>query len=607
VDYYYDIGVQILFLVLLATSLNLLLGYAGQLSMAQAAFYGVGAYTAGRLSLPIAEAVVGYVPSSGVTGGAGWDIWPAILAGTIAAFIVAALISLPAVSRVTGELLILLTLAFQLVAQQLMQTLEHVTGGTYGLTPIPPLTIFGQEFVSPEKVFWLVLAITLIVVVIMYVLGESPFGRLLKGIREHETAVRAVGKDTVRPKVVVFGIAAAVAGFAGGLNGAYYQFIAPENFDLNLSILVIAIVVLGGVGNMTGAVIGAVLIGALKPILHGVVGDNAILWQGIIYGGALVILMRVRPQGLLPEGTGLRSLLRLFRRASLEPAVAGVPASVIASDAGTAPATARGGGGAATADAPVPPAGSVLKVSDLSKAFRGIQAVKDVRFELRRGLITALVGPNGAGKTTIFNLITNTIKPDSGKVELLGKDITGKRPNQIARAGMARSFQDTRLFLQLSALDNVAVAVPNQVGEAMSGLSLRPLRSRRDEKRAKEKAREFLGFVGFNLSPEVITGSLSYGDQKLVAIARLLATECEVLLLDEPTSGVDPSGVETVIETVSGLRDAGKTICLVEHSVHVVGKLADHAIFLNQGQVLEEGTIDELMSSEHLTEIYFGA
>jgi branched-chain amino acid transport system permease protein len=299
-DYYYDIGVQILFLILLATSLNLLLGYAGQLSMAQAAFYGIGAYTAGRLSLPIAEAVVGYVPSSGVNGGAGWGIWPAILAGVIAAFIVAALISLPAVSRVTGELLILLTLAFQLVAQQLMQTLEHVTGGTYGLTPIPPLTIFGQEYATPQKVFWLVAVITLIVVVIMYALGESPFGRLLKGIREHETAVRAVGKDTVRPKVVVFGVAAAVAGFAGGLNGAYYQFIAPENFDLNLSILVIAIIVLGGVGNMTGAVIGAILIGSLKPILHGVVGDNAILWQGIIYGGALVVLMRVRPQGLLP-------------------------------------------------------------------------------------------------------------------------------------------------------------------------------------------------------------------------------------------------------------------------------------------------------------------
>jgi branched-chain amino acid transport system ATP-binding protein/branched-chain amino acid transport system permease protein len=648
VSYYYEIGLQILFLILLATSLNLLLGYAGQMSMAQAAFYGIGAYTAGRLAVPVAKEI-SIAISSGVYGGAGWPIIPAIVVGVIASFVVAAVISLPAVSRVTGELLILLTLAFQIVAQQLMTTLEHVTGGTYGLSGIPPLKIFGHSFVGPDSVFWPVLVLTVIVVVLMYGLGESPFGRLLKGIREHEHAVRAVGKGTVRPKVLVFGVAAAVAGFAGALNASYYAYLAPSTFELSLSILVISVIVLGGAANMTGSVIAAIAIGALPYILRKAVGDNAILWQGVIYGAALVVVMRVRPQGLLPEGTGLRSLVRLFRGPVPEPVAAGhqvsaglmLPGgngSIAAGDpagaggsgegrreGATAPTAASGlsspgelaAGGVAGTTATVSAAAeralvnhadreSMVVVKGLSKHFRGIHAVQGVDFELKRGLITALVGPNGAGKTTIFNLITNTIKPDAGTVELLGKDVTGRAPQQIAREGMARSFQDTRLFLQLSALDNVTIAVPNQLGESLLGLGVRPLRSRKVEKQARERAIEFLDFVGFAPSPNAIAGSLSYGDQKLIAIARLLAVECEVLLLDEPTSGVDPKGLERVIETVAGLRDAGKTICLVEHSLHVVGKLADHAIFLDQGKVVEEGTIEELMSREHLTEIYFG-
>lgn len=632
-SYYYDIGLQIMFLIMLATSLNLLLGYAGQLSMAQAAFYGIGAYTAGRLAVPVAKGA-SIAISSGVYGGAGWPIWAAIVVGVIAAFVVAALLSLPAVSRVTGELLILLTLAFQIVAQQLMTTLEHVTGGTYGLSGIPPLDFFGYKPSGPNEVFWPVLGFTIIVVALMYLIGESPFGRLLKGIREHETAVRAAGKGTVRPKLVVFGVAAAVAGFAGGLDGAYYAYLAPSDFEFNLSILVIAIVVLGGTANMTGSIIGAIIIGALPAILRKAVGSDAILWQGVIYGLALVVIMRIRPQGLLPEGSGILSLARRLRRPperALAPAAAaagsapplagldggasgmGAPAGVgLPDDSAVSVGAENGPGqhGGTQASAEVvrraseePP---VLVVKGLTKSFRGIDAVKNVDFALKRGLITALVGPNGAGKTTIFNLITRAIKPDAGTVELLGNDVSGKSPNQIARAGMARSFQDTRLFVQVSVLDNVAIAVPDQPGETLLGLGLRPIRSRRAEKRARDKALEVLEVVGFKPSPHITAGLLSYGDQKLVAIARLLAADTEVMLLDEPTSGVDPSGLATVMDTVAGLRDAGKTICLVEHSVHVVGSLADHAIFLNQGQVIEEGPIEVLMSKQNLTEIYFG-
>jgi len=618
VDYYADIAVQILFLIMLGASLNLLMGYAGELSMAHATFYGVGAYTAGLLTLPVATEAIAAASSRGVAGGAGWDIGPALLVAIGVSFVVALLLALPALSRVRGEYLVLLTLAFQTVANQLMGSADSVTGGAYGLTPIPPAELFGLSLGMPTQAFWLLLPCTVIVVAVCFGIGESPFGRLLKGLREQELAVKAVGKDTVVPKLVVFGLAAGIAGFAGALNASYYQFIAPGTYDLNLSILVIAIVIIGGVSNLTGTIIGAILLGSLRPILQEVAGDNAIAWQAVIYGLLLVLIIRFRPFGLVPEGT---SMLRLFRRGGLEPAVAGASSGVksvtaVAPSIPELPPTP----GASTAAAPprtdavvlsepvvVTDPSPVLEVRNLSKRFRGLQAVDDVSFDLERGKITSLIGPNGAGKTTIFNLLTHVITPDTGTVTLNGEDISGLSPHRIAKRGMARSFQDGRLFERLTAVENVMLAVPGNSGENLALLATRPMHCRARDHEARELALEALGFVGMRAQAGTVVADLSFGDQKLVAIARLLATECDVLLLDEPTSGVDPGAVEGVIEVVRGLRDAGKTVCLVEHSVHMVGQLADRGIFLDQGRKLAEGTLEELMGQKHLTEIYFGA
>jgi branched-chain amino acid transport system permease protein len=631
-EYYYDIGVQIMFYVMLGASLNLLLGYAGEMSMATASFFGVGAYTAGLLSLLVATGAVAAVSSRGVAGGAGWALWPAVLVAIVGAFVVAMVIALPAISRVRGEYLILLTLAFQVVVNQLMSSAVSVTGGPYGLTPIPALQLpWGEPLLEVGKIFWPLLVLTGVIVAICYGLGESPFGRLLKGIREQEVAVRAVGKNTIRPKVLVFGFAAGVAGLAGALHASYYQFIAPGTYNLDLSILIIAIVILGGIGNLTGTVIAAVILGSLKPILEKVVGDNAISWQAVIYGLALVVLIRIRPQGLLPEGTGLRALARFLRRGGRgvgmppgaelalagagagDPRSDGVPANAPASAASAVEAAVVAEPRAlpASLEADDQPAGAegdtVLKVSALSKRFGGLQAVDTVGFELPRGQVTALIGPNGAGKTTIFNLITNTIKPDSGTVILNGRDVTGMSPHRIAQAGMARSFQDGRLFERLTARDNVAMAVPGQNGESLAQLGLRPVKSLRTERHVRQVAEDALAFVGLQDAGDRIVGDMAFGEQKLVAIARLLATDCDVLLLDEPTSGVDPHAVEHVIGVVRGLRNTGKTVCLVEHSVYMVGQLADHGIFMDQGKVVTEGSIDELMGQERLAEIYFGA
>ena len=588
-SYAADIGISVLVYVMLGVSLNLLVGYTGRISMAHAVFFGIGGFTAARLTLPPADPAAsgGF---AAVVSGAGWHWLPALLVATVVAFLGALLISLPAVRLVRGEYLILLTLAFQLVANQLMGVLDQVTGGPYGLSGIPPVEVFGFSFLSPQRMFWLMLLATAIVIAICWRLGESPFGRLLKGIREYDSAVSSVGKNPVLPELLAFGISAALAGAVGALAAFYYGSVVPGNYTLDLSILIISVVVLGGAGNITGTVVAAIVLGLLTPALREFIGDEAIPWQAVIYGVALILMMRLRPQGLLPEGVGIGRLLGRRRRA---PVPHRTPEEALER------LSTVGESGPDRSDA-------IVEVVDLQKSFGGLKAVSGASFALPAGQVTALIGPNGAGKTTIFNMITGTIPADSGRVFLRGEDVTGSPAHALARKGLARSFQDVRLPQRLTALDNVAMAVPNQIGEHVGQLALRPLAVRSREAETRDKALDCLALLGIADKANVLAGDLSYGDQKLVAIARLLATGCDVLLLDEPTSGVDPTSVERVVEGIGRLRDLGHTICLVEHSVHFVQRLADRAVFLDQGAVVAEGSVDELMQRRELADLYFG-
>ena len=248
----------------------------------------------------------------------------------------------------------------------------------------------------------------------------------------------------------------------------------------------------------------------------------------------------------------------------------------------------------------------VLEVAGLSKRFGGIIAADDLTFTLRQGAIAALVGPNGAGKTTVFNLLTGFIPPDTGSVRLRGVELVGSTPDAVARMGMVRSFQDVRLFQRLSCVTNVAMAVPGQPGERVPSLLIRPGPVRRFEAEALEKARGWLEFVGMPEFADIPAGALSYGQTKLVSLARVLATEAEVILLDEPASGIDDVWVDTMLGLIESLRDKGRTICIVEHNLHVVGRLADHTYFMELGRITAEGTIGELTGSERLAEAYFG-
>jgi branched-chain amino acid transport system permease protein len=250
--------------------------------------------------------------------------------------------------------------------------------------------------------------------------------------------------------------------------------------------------------------------------------------------------------------------------------------------------------------------GTVVEVRGLGKAFGGIRAVRDLDMTIEKGKVTGLIGPNGAGKTTIFNLLTGAIRPDGGKVFLNGEDITGRSLNRIANLGMVRSFQDVRVYANLTPLENVLLAVRTSTeGETRAALVARGTAAQ-DTQGRKRIALEYLEFVGLAEKAEHVTGSLPFGEQKLVALARVLAAEPDVLLLDEPASGIDRAWIERIVELVRRLRDLGLAICLVEHNLEVIRAVADRVYFLESGTVTAEGSMDELSRDKRLIEAYFG-
>lgn len=590
--YYIDWGNQFLIFAIYAMGLNLLMGYAGQVSVAQAAFGGVGGYAAGYLS---AHNDVPFLL--------------AILIGIVIAGFIGMLVSLPAL-RLSQEYLVLLTLAMATIIISIATSVPTF-GGSLGLQGIQVPSLLGKELLRPED--WLIplLVFAALVYLVCWRLGESPFGRVLRGIREDEVATRSVGKNVYGYKIVTFAVAAGLAGLAGALLAYYNQIAIPSQYGFAYTMSIIAMVIIGGLGNLTGSLIGAFVIIGSQPLLEKTVHlspDRAGLTRTMAYGIILVMVLLVRPQGILPEGVSpARSLLRRVRRGGAPP-----PAFADTAPPRTTPHAPKPVADAVpptTDDSPpggTAPGEVVVAVRGLAKSFGGIQAVRDLDLDLAEGKITGLIGPNGAGKTTVFNLLTGAIRPDEGTVSLRGRDITNWPPNRIAQHGVVRSFQDVRVFPGLSSLTNVMLGVPGQSGEKLGPLLLNPIAVRRGEVNTRAKALRWLEFVGMHEKAHEPAGSLAFGEQKLVALARLLATEADVLLLDEPASGIDGEWVDRMLELLELVRLEGKTICIVEHNLHVVERVADTIYFMEAGTVLAHGTMSELTSQEHLVEAYFG-
>ncbi len=580
---------QILVLLVFTVSVNLVMGYAGVFNAAAGAFGAIGGYSLVWL-----------------TTNHGWAFIPAMVTGVAVTAVFGLLVGYAAL-RLQALWLLLLTLAVQLV---LIGTLGGLTslGGSTGLQT-SNLNILGYQLVEPTQVLPVVAIGSVLVFLLCYRIGESPYGRVLRGIRDDETATRSLGKNTFSYKLIVFTLTAAMAGFGGALLSADTTTASPSLFGFDVSIQVIAMVIIGGTANMWGSIVGVTLVVLATPFFENVINlstNTASLAQGLAYGLALVIVVFFRPQGIIPEG----AVPWRWRRAATVPATlvtgdgtdplapaherAAAPAPLVTTDRAPRPATAGGGD-------------NVLEVRGLTKSFGGNTAVNDLSFDLRRGKITALIGPNGAGKTTVFNLITGAIPADAGTVTLFGRDISGLRPDVITGLGMTRSFQDVRVFPSLTVLENIMLGIQDHPGDDMRNLFARPGAVRRAERAARDRAREWLRFIDMEPLARVRAGSLGFGQQKLVALARILATDSEVLLLDEPGSGIDHAWIDQMIAVVKQVSEGGRTVCIVEHNLEVVGRLADHVCFMELGRLTAEGGFAELTSDPRLTEAYFGS
>ena len=251
-------------------------------------------------------------------------------------------------------------------------------------------------------------------------------------------------------------------------------------------------------------------------------------------------------------------------------------------------------------------AASYLTISGVNKRFGGLQALRDCSFSIGSGKIICLVGPNGAGKTTVFNAITGFLKADSGEVSFKEHRLTGKRPQAVVRLGVARTFQNVRLFTDLTALDNVVSALPDQFGEEPIGATFRLFRTSRAQKALRDRAAAILSDVGLSARSDDFVRNLSYGEQKLLSIGRVLATGAELLLLDEPTSGLSGDALESVMALLRRLREQGRSQLVVEHNTRVVQQIADEVLFLHQGHVMAQGHPQTIIADPAPAEIYFG-
>jgi ABC-type branched-subunit amino acid transport system ATPase component/ABC-type branched-subunit amino acid transport system permease subunit len=618
---------------ILAMSLNLLLGYSGLVSLAQAAFFGIGAYASALVLINF-----------------GVNYFVALPIAILISMLISGLISVPAL-RTRSDYLVLLTLGFQMIIFGLLMTQRNLTRGLMGLSHIPRPEIFGIQLTSAPEYLPLTVGAAILCFLLLRHITTSPFGRLLKAMREDEDLSLSFGKNTMGLKIRAFVVAGGIAAVGGSLFASYTTFLTPLYFKTDTSILLIAMVALGGLANLYGSIVGAFLLVVIPEALTFLASGIKIGFieisgyelggplQAIVYGLLLILFMRFRPQGIIPEYSRFRPGGSDASKPESESPAKGV-ATVNLLNPSLATVTESSGdraiGAMALVGRPAGPEGvavneveerhasglpsvkaragagegnheALLTTRGVSKHFGGLKAVDRLDLELKAHQITALIGSNGAGKTTSFNLITGFITPDSGQVIQRGTPITGLAPYRIARRGVVRSWQGARVFNGLSVLDNVLTARPNQKGESLLHLVLRPRSVRAEEAQNRQVALRCLTFVGLEKKAPLLAGELAFAEQKMLQIACLLATEAEVLLLDEPVSGVDPNWIRHLTRLLKELVAQGKTICVIEHNLDVVKDLADYAFFLDQGHVVAADTPSALMSDPKLVDLYFGS
>ena len=546
--YVHNILMQATTFAIAVFGLSVVLGLCGQINLAQAAFFGFGAYAVG---LGTSDYHLSY--------------WLCLAGGCVIALLAGAFLGMSTL-RLGGHYLAMVTISFQQIVTLVLINSIWLTHGPDGVSRIGRPDLFQ----SSQSYLAFCVAMLGIVGYAVWHLADTRLGRAMRAVRDNELAAGVAGVDVFRTKVSAFALSAVLGGLAGGLFAGGFAYVSPDQFSFAESVVFLTMSLLGGVASPIGSAIGTgllILIPEWLRFLKSVPG----LYLAI-YGLSVILIIRYMPDGIW----GFFNLATERWRSKVASRAAG-PALQLA------PATVGGD--------------IVLSVKGLSKHFGGLKAVDNVDIDVRRGGVHALIGPNGSGKTTTLNVLSGLYKATSGKVMLDGTDITDKPPHQRAAAGLGRTFQNIRLFRSMTALENVIVGA-ERPGNTLTGKG--------DEEALTARAMSALTFVGLAARANELISSFSYGHQRLIEIARALAANPTLLLLDEPAAGLNSSEKLELHALLKRIAAQGLTILIIDHDMTLVSEAAQHITVLNFGKRIADGESLAVLRHPDVVSAYLG-